>query len=392
MMAKKAVLRIGIVSVRTMPDSSFTLRYRDPETGADVRRVLRGVRLDEAKAMAAHISQQAQTEMGYRPGRRRAIGPSLRDALTETIRLSNQRESTRRVSVESANMFLTWAAHRFPHLEMFADMKPFMLTEYARHMEGRGLAANTIRNRLAPVRAAWRWVAINYPEAGLSLLPAMRAGGRPMQRATMSAAHLHVCLGWLQRRDPVLYAVGCLTALAGLRQTEAFHIRRQDIDFTRGLVRVCDTEKHRLKTPGSGRVIPVTQEVLDGLQSHIARQRVIPTDGMLFPRTAGWEGHHISTKWRSALRRAADETGIQEIGKFPCRRFRSVFATMSFRLGVHDSVLRAYLGHTPGDMLNTHYKVLNLGDLRTVPDAMTNWRNLCQEEDSGRNLAVENWG
>ncbi len=391
-MMRKTVLRIGIVSVRAMPDSSFTLRYRDPETGSDVRRVLRGVRIDEAKVMAAHISQQAQVEWGYRPGRKRATGPSLRDALLETIRLSRQRESTRRGSVESANMFLKWAAQRFPHLEMFSEMKPFVLTEYARYMEGRGLAANSIRNRLAPVRAAWRWVATNYPEAGLPLLPTMKTGGRPMQRATMSAAHLHESLEWLRSRDPDLYAVGCLTALAGLRQTEAFHLRRQDIDFARGLVRVCDTEKHRLKTPCSERIIPVTQEVLEALQSCIARQRVIPVDGMLFPHAEGWAAHTISTKWRRALRRAAEEAGIQEIGRFPCRRFRSVFATMAFRLGVHDSVLRAYLGHTPGDMLNAHYKVIGLGDLRTVPDAMTNWRTLCQEDDSGRNLAVENWG
>ena len=47
---------------------------------------------------------------------------------------------------------------------------------------------------------------------------------------------------------------------------------------------------------------------------------------------------------------------------------------MAGRLGVPDRLLKAYLGHSSGDMLGDHYRQIDPAELRTVSGLMEGWR------------------
>ena len=67
---------------------------------------------------------------------------------------------------------------------------------------------------------------------------------------------------------------------------------------------------------------------------------------------------------------------------------------MAYRLGVTDPLLKAYLGHSSGDMLGSHYRRIDIADLRALPTAIKGWRKLAENgkawKDHGNIAASEN--
>ena len=59
------------------------------------------------------------------------------------------------------------------------------------------------------------------------------------------------------------------------------------------------------------------------------------------------------------------------------------FATLAGRLDVRDRILKAYLGHSSGDVLGGHYRRIGLDELRSVSDAMNGWRAVNLRKHSG---------
>lgn len=72
----------------------------------------------------------------------------------------------------------------------------------------------------------------------------------------------------------------------------------------------------------------------------------------------------------------------------PGAKLRAAFATMAGKAGAPDRLLKAYLGHSSGDILGGHYRKINLDELRTVSGAMDAWRSSIGAADSGNNLAT----
>jgi integrase len=190
--------------------------------------------------------------------------------------------------------------------------------------------------------------------------------------------------------------MACLQALAGLRTLEAAALRRQDIDLAKGTVRVTDTGLHKPKTAGSERIIPVCSEVVKALASWMNGQKVIRASGELFLTRLGthWTADGLFHRWAKkpippdpinpkkkgrpggVLHRVAKETGKARLAEVQPHRLRSSFATMAGRLGCPDRLLKAYLGHSPGDTLGQHYRVISTAELELVSEAMNGWRNL----------------
>src|SRR5687768_4785557 len=90
----KKPIRIGIVSIISLGENHWTLRYCDPRTRRDIRKRFEGLSDKAIKKIASHISQEALLEKGYLPGKPPEV-PTIYDALAEAIRLSNTRDYVR---------------------------------------------------------------------------------------------------------------------------------------------------------------------------------------------------------------------------------------------------------------------------------------------------------
>jgi integrase len=331
--------------------------------------------------VAAHVSQEVLAEKGSVPGSKRS-GPTLKEAIAESIRLSRQRDYVRKDSASRAGLFLAWMDDHFPKVALWHELKPYMVQEWVRNMESRGLAHFTVRNHLRPILAAWKWVHENYPEAVKSLPKIRLSSPSAREIECLEPAEVKALLGYLEDREPDLYCMACLQALAGLRTLEASSLRRQDVALQRGTVRVTDTGYHKPKTAGSERIIPVCSEVLQALAGWMNSQKVIPATGELFLTRLGthWTPSGLNHRWAKksggVLLKAARETGIPRLAEVQPHRLRSSFATMAGRLGVPDRLLKAYLGHSPGDVLGEHYRKITLAELGMVSSLMNGWQTL----------------
>ncbi|MCL5270438.1 MAG: hypothetical protein M1457_07800 [bacterium] len=141
----------------------------------------------------------------------------------------------------------------------------------------------------------------------------------------------------------------------------------------------------------------------------IQYQNVRPATGELFTSATG----NVRTKdaltmaWRRTLRHAAAKrevikrkvTGkrltihphgldMPRLAKVPARKHRAAFATMAGWLGAPDRLLKAYPGHSSGDILGGHYRRIDLDELRAVSTLMNDWRGAIPKSDFGKNLAT----
>ena len=155
--------KIGIVSVVQTDPKAWRLRYLDPVTGRDVRRRLTGLDRREVSAIAAHVSQQILTGKGYLPGRNQT--PKLEDGIIQAVQLSGAREGARKGYLRRAKPFLTFMAAQYPGVLTWGQLRPGMVERYTRECERAGLAWDTVRLRLVPIRLAWRRMRLDWPDA-----------------------------------------------------------------------------------------------------------------------------------------------------------------------------------------------------------------------------------
>ena len=381
-MAKKPTpKRIGLVSVSALGEKKWGVRWTDPSTGKEVKKRFSGIDLKGVEEIAAFVTVEILAGRGLRPATGKRF-PSLREAFASTIRTSGQRESSRKNTAYFAARFEDWIERRHPRVRTWADLRPMMVAEYVRELEGAGKAFDTVRMALQPVKLAWRHVLENYP-GEIQPLPRIKQAPAPKKvPACLEPSEVRDLLDWLGADRPALRGTATLQALAGLRVYEAAAIRRRDVDFEKGTVTVTDTGFHKPKTLNSYRTVPVCREVLEVLSSAMESQKVIPSTGELFQTKAmnPWTKNSLSTAWRRAIL-SARKAGFALEG-FQPHRLRSAFVTMVSRAGASDRILKAYVGHSAGDMLGDHYRAISTAELRSVSSLMEGWRTF---PDEGRN-------
>jgi integrase len=382
----------------------WELRYTDPDTGKDVKRRVTGVDREEITAMADHLTRRAYQGKGYLAGQQKA--PSLEEGIVQAVRLSAARAECKTDYLRRARFFLVYMAEHYPAVHTWGDVRSGMVESYLRTCEETGLAYDSIRLRLVPVKLTWRRMYQDWPEL-VRPVPRLRLAAPPRREVTcLDAIELATLLEWLKGHIPALWPMACLQGLAGLRMQEASSLRVQDVDFEAKTVKVCDTGRHRPKTRDSYRTIPVCHDVVEALRWALAHQKVRPATGELFTNRSGntWERGQLSHRWSKAIRQAARELRDADCGSeqyaernrraerlasIPARKLRAAFATLASRLGAQDRILKAYLGHSAGDMLGGHYRQIGMDELRVVSDLMNGWQRQAAvggfRKDSGNN-------
>jgi len=378
----KPTFKVGIVTVQagrtpTRGQPFWQLRYIDPKTGKEVKRRVAGLDRDEIADMAKNLTRRAYRGKGYLAGQ----APSLEEGLVEAVRLSRGNLETKCHANQKARLFLAYMGKRYGSVKRWNDLRPGMLESYVRELEGRGLAWDTVRNRIGIVRSAWLRMHADYPE-DVGPLPRIRQAPRARREIQcLDAPDVGALLDWLKEHRPGLWGMGCLQALAGLRGREAAALRIQDVDFEAFTVTVTTTPLHAVKTAASERTLPVCREIMEALRATATGQQLRPVSGELFADSKGdpWRQYPMSGAWTKALRQASLDLDRPHLATVPGRKLRASFATMAGQLAVSDRALKAYMGHVPGDILGGHYQRVTSDQLASVSEAMETWRETLVE-------------
>lgn len=159
------------------------------------------------------------------------------------------------------------------------------------------------------------------------------------------ARHL---LSWLKQKAHPHEALIVLAMTTGMRRGELQALRREDIDFDRGVVHVRRSVVHipgegyhenEPKTKGSKRAIPLTPETTKVLLSHCEREGI--QSGLVFRGRFGsyFSPRGITDAWERILIKA----GLPRI-RF--HDLRHTAATLMLRAGVSLKSLQRILGHS----------------------------------------------
>ena len=177
---KKPIRKIGIVSIKqcktpTKGRSYWELRYKDPTTGLDVKRRLSGTTWEEVRIVAEHLTREAYLGKGYLADKRKPLG--IEDGIIEALCLTRTREYVRRERAGHGARFMKWLARTYPGVTTWDQMRPAMLNAYKAELEQRGLAYDSIRLSLAPVRLAWKHMTVQvyFPQIVVVFLPQIDA-------------------------------------------------------------------------------------------------------------------------------------------------------------------------------------------------------------------------
>lgn len=404
---KKGIVTVTEGQTPTRGAAYWELRYVDPDTGREIKRRVSGLDRGEVEAMADHLTRQAYQGKGYLAGQSKT--PTIADGILEAVRLSRQRDCTKAESVRVAQRFVRWLAGQYPAVKTWGDLRPGMVEAYIRDCERAGMAWDTVRNRIVPVRQAWRRMRADYPES-VKAPPVFKLAAPPRREIVcLESGEVAALLDWFKTHAKPLWPMACLQALAGLRMLEAAALRVQDIDLKAATVAIADTGNHKPKTRDSFRVIPVCGEVVDALRVTLAGQKVRPATGELFVNDRGnlWTVDSLNHAWTRTLRHAAARPKVIErantgkrltlnrhgldmpwLALIPPHRLRSSFATTASKAGVPDRLLKCYLGHAAGDILGGHYRRIDLDELRTVSSLLDSWRTLAKGADARKDSGI----
>ncbi len=374
MLIKRLHLGIITATLATSPAGRerWELRYRDPLTGKDVLRRIYDTE-DGMKKVARHIQTEIYQGRGYLAGKPQA--PLIKDALAQAMRLSQTGPTARKDMAYRSTQFLTFLTQHYPAIQTFDQLKPSMLRDYVQDMQTQNLAYDTIRLRLAVVRQAWRLMADDHPDL-VHPLPRTPLGSRPRPDITcLTLDDAHALLDYL-RDDPhahTIYPLQLLAATCGLRQLEAAALREQDIDFDKSTLTVTKTPHHTPKNQTSYRTLPVPQFVLDALKTARDTRKVIPLSGELFLSSWArpWKVNTLSQAANRYFKAAALALDKPQLAQIPAKKLRATFATATSQAGADRDLVKAYMGHTPADILGGHYRQISPEELATLPTLIT---------------------
>jgi integrase len=243
-----------------------------------------------------------------------------------------------------------------------AEIEPQHLKRYAATLAARGLAPNTIRLALVPVKLL---LATAYEEGLIRSNPAqgLRLTTQPNRAEpdedkvkALSEEELARVLAQVPERWLLPFT---LLAQSGLRASELLPLRWGDIDFGRRKLKVRRSlSRGRLgppKTRHGRRDVPLTQQMSQQLWN-LRKTGGNPADeALIFTRPDGQP--HSRTQLFRVIHTAGKQAGLPWVG---LHTLRHTAATILFRRGWNAVQVQKLLGHhSPAFTLNTYVHLLS---------------------------------
>ena len=354
------------------------LRYTDPTTGRDVRRRLPVATEAEAFELAVEANRALLAGKRF-PGMKetqQADALTVEAALAGSIRALRVTDESRRGYGRGANRFLRWLDENRPNVRTWADVTPGVLVAYLHGLQDAGLAFDSIRNALVPVKRAAAYWHGEHPDRFRDVA---RAAGRQLRLErgsyrsprALDSGQLRALLDWTRENAPDVHPIAALAGMAGLRLQEAGYLRHRDIDWTAGTVTVTTTPWHKPKTRTSERTIPVPAAALEAVRAYLEAQPVQAAgpDAPVFTDRRGraLTFYGLTARTSDTMRKARE--AMPALDGFMLRELRATFATLATQGGAPERLLQRYLGHQPPHILGRHYQAIGVGELMEVTTA-----------------------
>lgn len=364
----------GFVTLHHDGDTGFKIRYTDPVTGKDVKRVLPVFTFEDAlEAVRGYNVEIAQSRSvpGMYAGKVERHQLSVRDALITAIKHAGGSKRVKADYVYSANRFMLWLADNHANVTGWEQITVPIIRAWVEQCESE-VARVTVMNRLKPLRYASSYWNAESPDKYRDVLKQARIRLQreaPAEIAALDKDQLMAFLGWVKGNAmPALYTIAMITSHTGLRVREAAYLRHCDVDFNVGTITVTKTQYHIPKTDSSYRTIPVPRVVLECLREYIATAGIQSAcnDGEIFLHRYGkpYTESSLTGACRDLMARARQVEGLSLPTGFSFRKLRATYATLADHAGADYKRLQRCLGHAAGDMLGQHYLKLSVDDLR----------------------------
>jgi integrase len=267
-----------------------------------------------------------------------------------------------------------------------AAIEPRDIKGYAQELAKRGLAANTVRLHLAPVKAL---LATAVEEGLIRSNPS--AGLRLAVVAQEEADDGHVKALTEEELGKLLAAIAPPWRLffeflheTGLRIGEAIALRWSDVDLSRRHVQVRRRYYRGTFAPPKSRYgrrdVPISQRLAKELELRWITEDDV--DGLVFPSTVG-KVLDASNLMRRVLKPAARTAGVPWAS---FHTFRHTCATTLFRRGLNAKTVQVWLGHhSPAFTLAVYVHLLS----DDLPDADQVFGDRPEGGNTGANRPAE---
>jgi integrase len=245
-----------------------------------------------------------------------------------------------------------------------AEIEPRDVKQYAAAVAARGVAANTVRLALAPVKAMLataleEGLIRSNPAAGLRIGRGNGNGGDELEAEKIRALTEDELRDLLAAVAPEWRLLVTLLAQTGLRVSEALPLRWGDIDFGRRRLRVRRSLSRGQigppKTRHGRRDVPLTEGMTRALWEARKRPQGDARDeALIFPGRDG--GYLDRAQVFRAVKAAAKRAGVPWAG---LHTLRHTAATLLFRRGWNAVQVQKFLGHhSPAFTLATYVHLL----------------------------------
>jgi len=273
----------------------------------------------------------------------------ISDALIRSSETRNWTDYTRKLELTNCEYFLNWIDQE--GLTHWYELRFEHVQKYQKSLVDRGLAFNTIRLYLLPIRRTAAWMAANWPNDYVNICQNLRLSGRESRKTEYDENEgnpylpIHGVLDfldWLARdskRDRLTVGVS-LQGLAGLQLQEALRLTWSKVDLEAESITIDGAVKNQYRI----RKIPIPSVVSWILRR--ARNSIDSTD-LLIPDYSSYGTYSRSVI--NELRRWDSDVIIK------AKDLRNTIQTAAIDGGWYGYYVQRYVGHAPTTIGERHY-------------------------------------
>ncbi|MBN2329123.1 MAG: site-specific integrase [Candidatus Omnitrophica bacterium] len=275
----------------------------------------------------------------------------IADALIRAAQNRNWNEVHRKSDARNCELFLRWVDSK--GLRYWHELRFEHVEEYQSLLIQRGLAFDTIRLYLWPVRRTARWIASNWPGRYVNICENLRLSRHRVQNAVyneetgnpvLTVAEVLDFLEFIHGRalGRKLSASIALQGLMGLRLQEALRLTWDKVNFDQGTVVV----DGKVKNCFSVRCLPCPEAV-----QWLLRRKWETSRSEEAPEiTPGYSDYrHYSSAVKKLLHHWRPGIRIKP------KDLRNTLPTAALEGGWHSVYVERYIGHSPRSITERHY-------------------------------------
>lgn len=283
-----------------------------------------------------HTFKRGQGQLPQHPKR-----IHIEDALIDSGKHRGWTPDSLKHDLEYCGYFIKWLSPQ--GLLYWDELDLETMEAYLASLEQKGLARQTVRHYLNPLKRTSKWIAAKHPKEFHDICSGLRhpkerlqLSGQP-RNPTLTVHEVLDFLEWLEEHPTwnKLSTGIALQGLAGLSMQEALRLNWDDVNLKKGII----TVQGRVKNQYRFRTIPVVGVIIWLLRKRPDSSTPVETYS---------DYRHYSTAVRKALLKRNSVT-------FQPKNLRNTIQTFAMERGFHDDYLLRYVGHAPRTISGKHY-------------------------------------